>query len=204
MTVLSGLFEHRDHAARVAWPILGVRWSFWWPPWPLRGNANWPGLECFCVDEVCDNPARGKRLATNPLPTGSQTAIDRDHQRLQLEGSGRWGCVCQDDVGFQADFVGPRKHADAPHAVALLREPRGSTPEPRDRPGPPGPQTGRTGTRAAFNQPSILTVHYRDAQLRLCPVGSPVRKRTRLRRATVSLRCIRFCRSGLASAGGSL
>jgi len=55
----------------------------------LAWQRELAGLECFCVAEVCDIPARGKRLATNPLPTGSQTAIDRDHQRLQLEGSGR-------------------------------------------------------------------------------------------------------------------
>jgi len=55
----------------------------------LSWQRELAGLECFCVAEVCDIPARGKRLATNPLPTGSQTAIDRDHQRLQLEGSGR-------------------------------------------------------------------------------------------------------------------
>ena len=72
----------------------------------LAWQRELAGLECFCVDEVCDIPARGKGLATNPLPIGSQTAVDRDHQRLQ-QGGARRGRACQDDVGFQADFVGP-------------------------------------------------------------------------------------------------
>ena len=33
----------------------------------LSWQRELAGLECFCVDEVCDIPARGKRLATKPL-----------------------------------------------------------------------------------------------------------------------------------------
>ena len=94
----------------------------------LAWQRELAALGCFCVDEVCDIPARGKRLATNPLPTGSH----RDHQRLQFEGSARWGRACQDDVGFQADFVGPRKHADAPHAVAAAGAARQHSRAPRE------------------------------------------------------------------------
>ena len=168
----------------------------------LSWQRELAGLECFCVDEVCDIPARGKRFATNPLPTG--TAIDRDHQRLQLEGSARWGRACQDDVGFQADFVGPVSTPMRRTRLPCCESRAAALPSAAIDRGLRVRRRGRTGTRAAVSQSSTLTVHYRDAQLRICPVGSPVRKRTRLRRATVSLRSIRFCRSGLASAGGSL
>ena len=109
---------------------------------------------------------------------------DWDRPRLPLDGSGRWGRGCQDDVGLQADqllrkrsypidisaeppkvhphvpalgptqvreclrergnvslphgiaFVAHHEHADAPHAVALLRSrhhrPRRRTTDPRN------------------------------------------------------------------------
>src|SRR6516164_2203867 len=43
--------------------------------------------------------------ATRPLRTGSPTAAktDRDRPRLPLEGNGRRGRLCQDDVRLQAD-----------------------------------------------------------------------------------------------------